>query len=242
MPLITPPGSGILTSVNGIHDMGGMHGFGPIQPRENQDTFHADWEKRLPGVTNAAARAGVNLDQFRYGIERMPPAHYLAASYYERHLFTCELNLVEKGVLTRDEIEQRIELLQRDPGSRPRRDDAGLASQIIQARLASTPLPAVDTAAARYKPGDAVVARNVHPRGHTRLPRYVRGKRGIVDRSYGLEPLPDASARGLGPAPEPLYSVRFAPHELWGSTADGRGSVNVDLWESYLEPPREDTL
>src|SRR4029453_6124114 len=93
---------GILARVNGVHDMGGMHGFGPIEPRQNEAAFHADWEKRVPGITTAAARGGgVNLDQFRYGIERMRPAHYLSASYYERHLFTAELNLVEKGVLTR---------------------------------------------------------------------------------------------------------------------------------------------
>src|SRR5262245_40825637 len=118
--------------------MGGMHGFGPIEPRQNEESFHADWEKRVPGLTTAASRsAGVNLDQFRYGIERMPPADYLSASYYERHLFTAELNLVEKGVLTRDEIDRRIEQLQQDPGTRARRDDPELARRVIQARLAS---------------------------------------------------------------------------------------------------------
>jgi nitrile hydratase len=142
--------------------------------------------------------------------------------------------------LTRDEIERRLEQLRRDPGAQERRDDPALASRVIQARLASEPLPAIDAAPARFHPGDPVVVRNVHPHGHTRMPRYVRGKRGTVDRYYGVEPLPDANAHGLGPAPEPLYSVRFDADELWGASADGRGAVNVDLWESYLEPAAED--
>ena len=227
--------------MNGVHDMGGMHGFGPIQPRDNEESFHADWERRVPGLTTAAARAAhVNLDQFRYAIERMPPAQYLSASYYERHLFSTELNLIEKGVLTHDEIEQRMESLRRDPSAQPRRDEPAVATQVIESRLASELPPPVDSTRARFKPGDAVIVRNVHPSGHTRMPRYVRGKRGTIDRMYGVEPLPDANARGQGPAPEPLYSVRFDADVLWGSSADGRGSINVDLWESYLEQPRED--
>ncbi|HEY1294298.1 MAG TPA: nitrile hydratase subunit beta [Chloroflexota bacterium] len=226
--------------MNGVHDMGGMHGFGPIQPRQNEETFHADWERRIPGLTSAARGAGINLDQFRYAIERMPPAQYLSVSYYERHLFSAELNLIEQGVLTPEEIEQRLDLLRRDPAAGTRRDEPAVTSSIIEARLASELPPAIDTASARFKPGDAVVVRNVHPSGHTRMPRYVRGKRGTIDRLYGLEPLPDASAAGRGSVPEPLYSVRFEAEVLWGKSADGRGSVNVDLWESYLEQPRED--
>jgi nitrile hydratase len=195
--------------------MGGMHGFGPIRPRQNEETFHAEWEKRVPGLGAVSGHHGVyNIDEFRHGIERMDPREYLAASYYERHLFTIETNLIEKGVLTGNEIEARLELLRRDPTSMGRRDDPALAER--------------------------VVTRNVHTRGHTRLPRYARGKRGQIDRFQGIETLPDASAHGRGRRPEPLYSVRFDAAELWGASADGPGSVYLDLWESYLEPVEDE--
>jgi nitrile hydratase beta subunit len=223
--------------VNGIHDMGGMHGFGPIDPRHHEEQFHADWEKRVPGLVTAATRSGaMNIDSFRHGIERMPPAEYLSSSYYERHLYTVVLNLIERGVLTPEEIEARIELLQRDPAAALRRDDPPLAKRVLTARVTSDPPPPPDTAQARYKPGDQVVTRTVHPQGHTRLPRYARGKRGVIDRFYGVDTLPDANAHGRGPSPEPLYTVRFTAAELWGASAEGPGTVNVDLWESYLEP------
>jgi nitrile hydratase len=218
--------------------MGGMQGFGPIEPRQHEESFHAEWEKRVPGLVAAAALSGVNIDEFRHGIERMAAEVYLAASYYERHLFTAELNLVEKGVLTPDEIEARVELLRRDPSAAQRREDPALAEQVMRARVRSAPLAAFDASLARFHPGDEVVTRNVHPHGHTRLPRYARGKRGVINRLHGVETLPDASAHGHGPAPEPLYSVRFQATELWGASADGPGTVNIDLWESYLEENR----
>jgi nitrile hydratase len=224
-------------TVDGIHDMGGMHGFGAVDAEHNQDTFHADWEKRVPGLATAAYRASaMNIDEFRHGIERMPPRDYLAASYYERHLFTIELNLIEKGFLTREEIDARMRQLEQQAEKTARLEDPELARQIIAARLESQPLPPFDASRARFKPGDRVVTRNIHPRGHTRLPRYGRGKHGVVDCLHGVETLPDASAHGRGPAAEPLYSVRFDARELWGSSAEGNGSVNIDLWESYLEP------
>jgi len=234
-------GDGNTGVVNGIHDMGGMHGFGPIEPRQHEETFHADWEKRVPGLVTGATRSGaMNIDSFRHGIERMAPAEYLLASYYERHLFTAELNLVEKGVLTPREIEARIELLRRNPRAAQRREDRQDAERVLAARLSSEAPPMADASRARYQPGDPVVTRTVHPHGHTRLPRYARGKRGVIERFHGVDTLPDANAHGRGPAAEPLYSVRFAASELWGESAEGLGSVNIDLWESYLEP-LEDT-
>jgi nitrile hydratase len=221
--------------------MGGMHGFGPIEPRQNEDSFHAEWEKRVPALVTAARESGaMNIDEFRHGIERMPPAQYLAASYYERHLFTTERNLVAKGVLTADEIEARVALLRSDPAAAVRRDDPAKAQSVIGARRGSEPLPPFDAALARFQPGDLVQTRNVHPRGHTRLPRYARGKQGVIHCLHGVETLPDANAHGRGPSPEPLYSVRFAASELWGASADGPGSVYIDLWQSYLEPLQED--
>lgn len=226
--------------MNGVHDMGGMHGFGPIEPRSNEETFHAEWEKRVPGLVGVATRSGTNIDQLRHGIERMAPARYLAASYYERHLFSAELNLVEKGVLTTDEIEARVALLGADPSAVARRDDTALAEATIRARVESRLPPASDAARARFQLGDRIVTRNVHVHGHTRLPRYARGKRGVIHLFQGVETLPDANAHDRGPSPEPLYSVRFDARELWGASADGPGSVFIDLWESYLEPFQEE--
>jgi nitrile hydratase len=227
--------------VNGVHDMGGTHGYGPIRPRENDETFHDEWEKRVPGLSGITRLAGiVNIDESRHGIERMPPDQYLTATYYERHLFTVELNLIEKGILSSDEIERRIELLQRDPSALPRRDDPALAERVVSARLRSEFPTSTEPRQPRFKPGDGVIARNIHPTGHTRLPRYARGKRGVIDLYHGVDILPDANAHGRGPSPEPLYSVRFEASELWGASADGPGSVNIDLWESYLEPLAEE--
>jgi nitrile hydratase len=227
--------------VNGVHDMGGMHGFGPIEPRQHEEQFHAEWEKRVPALIAGARLSGaMNIDEFRRGIENMPPVQYLAATYYERHLFTAELNLVAKGVLTTDEIEARMALLRADPAAAVRRDDPAQADALVLDRVRSEPLPPFDATQARFQPGDHVMARNVHTRGHTRLPRYVRGKRGVIHHLHGIETLPDASAHGRGPSPEPLYSVRFEATELWGASADGRGSVYIDLWQSYLEPLQED--
>ena len=227
--------------MNGPHDMGGMHGFGPVVREENEPVFHAEWERTVVAMQRAIrARGIINIDESRHGIERMPPAEYLSSSYYERHLYTTVLNLVEHGVLTPEEIELRMEQLQRNPAGAPRREDPALAQQVLTARLTSQPPPPADVAQARFKPGDQVVTRTVHPRGHTRLPRYARGKRGVIDRFYGVDTLPDANAHGRGPAPEPLYTVRFAAAELWGASAEGPGSVNIDLWESYLEPVEGD--
>jgi nitrile hydratase len=228
--------------VNGIHDMGGMHGFGPIRPRENDEIFHAEWEKRVPGMRAVVGRHRFfTLDQARFGIERMEPAHYLTASYYERHLFAFELNLVESGVLSRAEIEARIAQLDRTAAAPPSPKDTELAGQVVQERLRSELPPRPDADAARFKEGDAVRARNVHPTTHTRLPRYARGKRGVIALFHGVEPLPDVSALGQGLHGEPLYNVRFEATELWGASAEGRGVVHLDLWESYLEPlPNEE--
>jgi nitrile hydratase len=229
--------------VNGIHDMGGMHGHGPVRPRDNDDTFHANWEKRVHGFSAAGFMHDMyNLDEFRHAIERLQPEAYLRGSYYERWLAALETLLVEKHAVSRDEIETRIDLLRRDPAALVRRDDPPLAEAVVSARLRSAPVPAPDSGQGRFRPGDLVIARNVHPPGHTRLPRYVRGKRGVVQSFYGLDTLPDASAHGRGPSPEPLYNVRFDTSELWGASADGRGWVHVDLWESYLQPVAEERV
>ena len=216
--------------MNGVHDMGGMHGFGPVE--RDEAIFHKEWEKRVSAMHHVMAVHGRwNIDEFRHGIERMPPAEYLRAGYYERWLATLETNLVDKGILTAEEIGARL----RQPVA-TRREDPALAKEAVRRRLAPGAPPRKEGAKPRFQPGDAVITKNVHPRGHTRLPRYARGKRGVVDRFHGVDTLPDASAHGRGPSPEPLYSVRFEAGELWGEAAEPRQSVYIDLWESYLEP------
>jgi nitrile hydratase len=221
--------------VNGVHDMGGTHGFGPIRPRENDEAFHADWEHRLHAIVRVARVQGIyNIDESRHGIERMDPADYLRSGYYERWLSSLERNLVDKGVLSQEEIEARARQLASHSATLPTREDPALAERAVKAQLTSGDLPR--SGPSRFRPGDRVRTRNVHPSGHTRLPRYARAKRGVVDRFHGIDTLPDANAHGRGPAPEPLYSVRFEARELWGESAEPCQTVNIDLWESYLEP------
>lgn len=219
--------------------MGGTHGFGPIRPRENDAAFHDDWEHRLHAIVRVSRVQGLyNIDESRHGIERMDPADYLRSGYYERWLSSLERNLVDKGILSAGEVEARSrELASTGSATLPRRDDPALAERAVKAQLTRGDPPA--SGPSRFQPGDRVVTRNMHPTGHTRLPRYARGKHGVIDRYYGIDTLPDASAHGKGPSPEPLYSVRFEAAELWGASAEPRQTVNIDLWESYLEPAED---
>ncbi len=89
---------------------------------------------------------------------------------------------------------------------------------------------------AKFKPGDAVIARNMHPRGHTRIPRYARGRRGTIDRDHGVFVFPDSNAELAGETPQHVYSVRFSARELWGDDASPHDAIYIDLWDDYLDP------
>jgi len=217
--------------MNGVHDMGGMHGFGPVEPEVNEPIFHTDWEARVFAMVQEIRRQGYyTIDASRYGIERMPPAEYLRASYYERWLASLEFNLILETLLTNDELEARIDNLREHPDA-PLPGTAIASPPPPRAHPPSPPPPAP-----RFTVGDEVVTRNEHPVGHTRLPRYARGKRGVIQRSYGPQTFPEASAHGLGEQPQPLYNVRFDARELWGDSAEPRQTVSLDLWDSYLQP------
>jgi nitrile hydratase beta subunit len=217
--------------MNGVHDMGGMDGFGPVVPEKNEPVFHAEWERRMYALaTSVMAAAQVNIDEFRHAIERMLPARYLAASYYERWLAAAETLLVERGVVTREEL-----LAKQDASIDP--------SWIANAVATRGPTPVKDKSGskpprARFSKGARVRARNLNPVGHTRLPRYVRGKAGVIARDWGVFVFPDTNAHHAGTKPQHCYSVSFAAHELWGKSAkaNGRDRVLIDLWEDYLEP------
>lgn len=218
--------------MNGIHDMGGMHGFGPVVRAEDEPLFHAPWEARVMAIDEIVeGRLRIfNVDAFRYGIERMPPAHYLRASYYERWLATVEYNLLQQGVLAEGEVDRRVELLLRAPAAA----EVRLGER---ARLPASEPPATPAASpARYVAGDRVRVRNIHPAHHTRAPRYTRGKRGVINRVHGAFTFPDTNAHGLGANPQTVYSVRFDARELWGDDAEPNQTVSIDLWENYLEP------
>lgn len=222
--------------MNGVHDLGGMHGFGPVRREENEPVFHAPWEQRVFACMLATTGQRLfNIDEFRHGIERMDPARYLAASYYERWLHSVETNLVEKGILSREELEQRAALLRERPDAElPRREDPQLR-ETLMAFIRRRPAPR-ELQPARFAVGDVVLTRNIHPSGHTRLPRYARGKRGVIHALHGIATFPDTHAHGLGRQPQMLYNVRFDARELWGESAEPNQCVYLDLWESYLEP------
>lgn len=211
--------------MNGVHDMGGMTDFGPIRREPDEPVFHAEWEARVVGLVRSVVDLRYNWDEFRFAIERLDPVVYLSASYYERWLSALERFLLEKGVVTMDELGAALDGWRPKPGT-PSAAGPGLDE---------ADSPALDRTAPRFHSGDHVVTRNIHPAGHTRLPRYVRGKRGRVDRFLGVFTFPDSNALGLGRRPQPVYAVRFDARELWGDQAARRDSVCVDLWEDYLE-------
>jgi nitrile hydratase len=226
--------------MDGVHDLGGMQGFGPVEREENEPVFHAAWEAAVLAMQHAGRSRGLfNIDEFRHGIERMAPAHYLHATYYEKWLEGITRLLVEKGVVGAEELAARRAFFGRTP-------DASAAATLSgppPTRGASNPRWAQDFmretgATPRFAPGDAVCTREMHPHGHTRLPRYARGKRGIVHLCHGIHVFPDTNAHGEGEQPQPLYSVRFDARELWGESAEPNQAVHIDLWESYLLPGR----
>jgi nitrile hydratase len=221
----------IIATMNGVHDMGGMDGFGPVVPEKNEPVFHADWERRMYALASSVTGAAqVNIDEFRHAIERIPPARYLASSYYERWLAAAETLLVEHGVVTREEL-----LAKQDASIDP--------AWIANAVATRGPAPVKDKSGskpprARFSKGDRVRARNLNPGGHTRLPRYARGKAGVIARDWGIFDFPDTNAHHAGTKPQHCYSVSFDALELWGKSAkaNSRDRVLIDLWEDYLEP------
>ena len=220
--------------MNGVHDLGGMHGFGPIVREANEPLFHATWAEHVHTLGELSLdNRYFTVDALRYGIERMEPAHYLRAPYFERWLASIEFNLIENGFLTGEELDARTAFYRQHPEAAPPR---GAESAFLPSARDGQPDPSLPVPSPRFAVGDAVVTRNMHPPGHTRLPRYARGKHGVIHIVNGPSIFPDTNAHGLGENPRPLYNVRFDAHELWGDSAEPRGTVSLELWESYLEP------
>jgi nitrile hydratase subunit beta len=218
--------------MNGVHDMGGMHGMGPIEYERDEPVFHAPWEARALALNLAmGAWRKWNIDAGRHQIELIPAADYLRMSYYEKWFTRLIELIVNAGLVTRAEVESGLPA----PGSAkaipPLR-----AEQVPTALARGNPVIRNGPAAARFKAGDRVRARNIHPVGHTRLPRYARGRHGTIARDHGVHVFPDSNAHFRGEKPHHLYSVRFAARELWGEQASPRDAVYIDLWDDHLEP------
>ncbi len=218
--------------MNGVHDMGGMHGMGPIQAEKNEPVFHAPWEGRVLALRRAmAAWRKWNIDVTRHEVELVPPAEYLRLSYYERQFVAFLEMLAKSGLVTRAELESGT------PAEGSVKATPALTAEKA-AVLVAKGIPASRDVSVtpRFRAGDHVRARNMHPVGHTRLPRYARGKLGTVERDHGVFVFPDTNAHFLGEKPQHVYSVRFAARELWGQQASPRDSVFLDMWDDYLEP------
>ena len=202
--------------MDGIHDLGGRQGFGRVRYTRDAQAFHADWEVRVNSLYAFAVRSGIfNMDEYRHAIERMEPRHYLSASYYERSLTSLATLCVEKGVVSRTELER-------------------LAGGAFPLALPSAPGRGNASDRERFKPGDRVRVKTDHVPGHVRMPAYVRGKAGVVVGESPAYPFPDAHAHGVESQDEPTYDVRFRSQDLWGDSADP-ALVHVGIFQSYLE-------
>src|SRR5262245_7594229 len=203
--------------MDGVHDMGGRQGFGRVRHTLKAQTFHEPWEKRVNALYSLAVKLGIfNMDEYRHAIERMEPRHYLSASYYERSLTSLATLCVEKGILTREELEQRAQ------GTFPLATPSAPGRTNVGTRQ-------------RFKAGDVVRVRSDYVPGHVRMPGYIRGKTGVVVGESPAYPFPDAHAHGVKAEDEPTYDVRFKTEDLWPNSADA-ALVYAAVFESYLEP------
>lgn len=214
--------------MDGVHDMGGMHGFGPVPYAADDPPYHADWERRVFGMVLASTLpARMNLDYSRHALERIPPDVYLSSSYYERWLYGLIMRQVEAGHLSMAELAAG----RAEPGLVPPRK--AVAPDAIDAFRAPAFRQDVE-ARPRFRVGDAVRTGNPVVAGHTRLPRYARNRCGVIHRHHGAHVLPDSNAHGRGECPTHLYTIAFSARELWGPEANPADHMFVDVWECHL--------
>ena len=216
--------------MNGVHDMGGMHGMGPIQPEADEPVFHARWEARAFALARAMGAFGRwNIDASRHQRELIPAAEQLRMSYYERWLAGLTGLLLKHGFIDPQELASG-----KAAAGQATQTPALTAKRVPAFVAGGSPASRRSDSLPRFQSGQPVRARNLNPTGHTRLPRYVRGKTGAIDRVHGVFVFPDTNAHFLGEKPQHLYSVRFEAQELWGAQSTP-GAVYVDLWEDYLD-------
>ena len=218
--------------MNGVHDMGGMDGFGKVEVEPNEPTFHQRWEGRVMAMVRAmGANAGLNIDMQRFSRESIPPAVYLSSSYYKKWFLGLRSTLLDRKLVAADEIAAGHSLHQSGPlprGTFGMKDVDRISTRgRFQRDVTNPPV---------FKPGDKVRAKNINPPTHTRLPRFVRGKPGVIIDFHGAHVFPDTNALFQGENAQPLYTVKYLARTLWGEAANPKGVVCLDLWEGYLEP------
>jgi nitrile hydratase beta subunit len=217
--------------VNGVHDMGGMDGFGKVEPEPNEPMFHTEWEARVLAMVRAMGAAGAfNIDASRFYREALPPHVYLASSYYKKWLLGLEDLLIDRGYIAAAEIVAGHAM---EPAKALKHGKFTLND--VERVLVRGKFGRAARAPAKFKPGDRVRAKNIHPATHTRLPRYARGHVGVVERDLGCQVFPDSAATASGENPQWLYTVVFDGVELWGPDGDPTVKISIDAFEPYLE-------
>ena len=218
--------------MNGVHDMGGMDGFGKVEPEPNEPVFHSEWESRVLAMVRAMGAAGAfNIDTSRFYREALPPHVYLSSSYYKKWFLGLEDLLVDKGFIAAEDVAAGHAVQPAKPLKRGKFTVNDVERIMVRGKFGRTaPAPA------KFKPGDRVRAKNIHPMTHTRLPRYVRGHVGVVELNHGTHVFPDTVSIDGTENPQWLYTVVFTSQELWGADADPTIKISIDAFEPYLDP------
>jgi len=217
--------------MNGAQDLGGMMGFGPIAPEADEPMFHHEWERRAHAVTLAAGACGLwNLDIGRHARESLPPAAYLSKSYYDIWISAVQKLALRTGMVAEAELRSGKAMT-------PARPVPGklLVADVARVLAKGTPYDRPPTSPALFAAGGAVRTKVMNPTTHTRLPRYARGKNGVIEAVRGCFVFPDSNVHGGGEDPRWLYTIRFSAVELWGADADASLEVSIDAWEPYLD-------
>jgi nitrile hydratase len=216
--------------MDGVHDMGGMDGFGKVEVENNEPPFHAPWEGRVLAMQRAMGYAGAwHIDHSRFAQEKLPPLSYLGSSYYQRWMLAMESNVTERGYATPEEL--KAGHAKTAGKNLPRK----LTPDVVDAGLSRSSFYRQQQGPQKFKPGDKVRTANIHPATHTRLPRYARDKVGVVEMCHGCHMYPDSVATDRGDNPQWLYTVVFDSRELWGPDADPTLKISIDAFEPYLE-------
>lgn len=218
--------------MNGVHDMGGMDGFGKVEVEQNEPPFHEKWEGRVMAMVRAmGANGGINIDMQRFSRESLPPVVYLESSYYKKWFLALRQSMLERGMVGKDEIEAARSLRQSPPLKRGKFSMSDVQRVMTRGSFRRDP-----SAPPAFALGDRVRTKNINPVTHTRLPRYARGHTGTIERINGCHVFPDTSARGEGEHPQWLYTVVFSGRDLWGDDADPTLKVSIEAFEPYLDP------
>jgi nitrile hydratase len=217
--------------MDGVHDMGGMDGFGKVEIEKNEPPFHHEWEGRVMAMVRAiGANGGINIDMQRFSRESLPPVVYLESSYYKKWFLALQQSMLDRGMIDGDEIEAGHSLRPSPPLKRGK-----FSMNDVQRVMTRGSFSRAPTASPAFAVGNRVRTKNINPVTHTRLPRYARGHIGTVERINGCHVFPDTNARGEGENPQWLYTVVFSGRDLWGDDADPKLKVSIEAFEPYLE-------